>query len=186
MAITLRYGKSSGSRSLVPSVFGFAFGVVALLLIVKIPIDVFRDNKQARWPSVAATITQSTVQKSYHKGYEWQIETDVRYLVNGKEQTSSIRSRVASGDEREMYQWVSQHPAGTPLPIRYDPEHHGAVVPDAGNMPETGSQVLGDLQMLLLFSVLSITWTIIGRVLRRWREESNMLNRSMADQGNMG
>ena len=69
MAITLRYEKSSGSWSVVPSVFGFVFGVVALLLIAKIPIDVYRDNKQAKWPSVVATITQSTILKSYHKGY---------------------------------------------------------------------------------------------------------------------
>ena len=75
---------------------------------------------------------------------------------------------------------------GTPLPIRYDPEHHDIAVPDAGNMPETGSEVLGDLQMLLIFSVLSITLLTVGRVLRSRREESNMLNRSMADQGNMG
>lgn len=185
MAITLRYEKSGGSWSLVPLVFGFAFGVVALLLILKIPIDVYRDNRQAKWPSVVATITLSTVRKTYHKGYEWQIETEVRYLVNGKEQTSRIRSRVASGDEREMYQWVSQHPPETQLPIRYDPGHRDAVAPDAGNMPETGSQVPGDLQMLLIFSVLSITLITIGRVLRSRREENSILNRSTADQGNM-
>jgi hypothetical protein len=93
-------------------------------------------------------------------------------MVDGKEQTSSIHSRVASsGDEREMYQWASQHPPGTPLPIRYDPEHYDTVVPDAGVMPESGSQVLGDWQMLLIFSVLSVTLITIGRVLRgRWEE----------------
>jgi len=183
MAITLRYEKASGSWSLVPSVFGFAFGVVALLLIVKIRIDVYRENKQAKWPSVVATITQSTVRKSYHKGYEWHIETEVRYLVDGKEQTSSIHSRVASsGDEREMYQWASQHPPGTPLPIRYDPEHHDTVVPDARDMPETGSQVLGDWQMLLIFSVLSVTLIAIGRVLRGRREESGTLNRDNTNE----
>jgi hypothetical protein len=150
------------------SVFGFAFGVVALLLIVKIPIDVYRENEQAKWPIVVATITQSNVLRTYHKGYEWHIETEVRYLVDGKEQTSSIHSRVASsGEEREMYQWASQHSPGTSLPIRYDPEHHDTVVPDAGEMPETGSQMLGDWQMFLIFSVLAATLIIIGRVLQR-------------------
>ena len=111
---------------------------------------------------------QSTVRKSYQKGYEWHIETEVRYLVDGKELTSSIHSRVAtSGDERDMYRWVSQHPPGTPLPIRYDPEHHNTIVPVAGDMPETGSQVAGDLQMLLIFSVLSVALITIGRMLKR-------------------
>jgi hypothetical protein len=168
MAITLRFEKSSGSWSLVPSVFGFAFGVVALLLIVKIPIDNYREKKQANWPSAVATITQQTVRRTYSKGYQYHIETEVRYLVDEKEQTSSIHSRVASsGEEREMYQWASQHPPGTRLPIRYDPQHHDTVVPDAGDMPETGSQVPGDWQMLLIFSVLSVTLIAIGRVLQR-------------------
>ena len=166
MAITLKYEKSSGSRSVVASVFGFAFGVVALLLLVKVPIDVYRDNAQAKWPTAVASVIRSSVLKSYHKGYQWQIETAVRYQVDGKEQTSTIRSRVASGDEREMYRWVSQHPPGTSLPIRYDPERRDTVVPGAGNMPQTGSQFPEDLQTLLIFSVLSITLIVIGRTLR--------------------
>lgn len=178
MAITLRRGKSSGSWPFVSFVFGFAFGFVALLLIVTIPLDVYRENKQAQWPSVLATITQSNVLKTYRKGYEYRIEAGVRYLVDGKEQASSIHSRVASfGDEREMYRWVSQHPPGTPLPIRYDPDRHDTVVPDAGDMPETGSQVPGDSQMLLLFSALSAALIAIGRVLRGRQEESGTLNR---------
>jgi hypothetical protein len=131
MAIILRYEKSNRSWSVVPPVFGFAFGVVALLIIVKIPIDVYRENKQAKWPSVVATITQSSVRKSYHKGFEWRIETEVRYLVDGKEQTSSIHSHVASsGDEREMYQWASQHPRGTPLPLVAGSSHHARLAHD--------------------------------------------------------
>ena len=76
-----------------------------------------------------------------------------------------------------MYQWASQHPPGTLLPIRYDPQHHDTVVPDAGDMPETGSKVPEGLQSLLIFSVLSIILIAIGRVLRSRRKESSMLNR---------
>ena len=68
-----------------------------------------------------------------------------------------------------MYRWASQHPPGTPLPIRYDPQHHNNIVLDAGDMPESGTQVLGDLQMLLIFSVLSITLRAIGRMLQGTR-----------------
>jgi hypothetical protein len=168
MAITLRYEKSSRSRSLVPSVFGFAFGVVALLIVVKLSFDAYRESEQAKWPAAVATITESTVLKSYRKGYEWHIETEVRYLVDGKELRSSIHSRVASsGDERDMYRWVSRHPPGTPLLIRYDPGHRDTIVPDTGDMPESGSQVPGDWQMFLIFSALSVTLMAIGHVLRR-------------------
>jgi hypothetical protein len=157
--------------------FGFLFGVVALVMIVKTPIDVYRESQQAKWPSVVATITQQTVRRTYSRGYQWHIETEVRYTVDGEGLTSSIHSRVASsGEERDMYRWASQHPPGTPLPLRYDPQHHNMVVLDGGDMPESGSQVQGDLQMLLIFSVLSVTLITIGRVLQRRREERSMIN----------
>jgi hypothetical protein len=163
--------------------FGFLFGVVALVMIVKTPIDVYRESQQAKWPSVVATITQQTVRRTYSRGYQWHIETEVRYAVDGEGLTSSIHSRVASsGEERDMYRWASQHPPGTPLPLRYDPQHHNMVVLDGGDMPESGSQVQGDLQMLLIFSVLSVTLITIGRVLQRRREERSMLNRDNTNE----
>jgi hypothetical protein len=169
MAIALKYEKSSQSRSLVPSIFGYTFGVVVLLIIIRIPIDVYRESNQTKWPAVVATIKQQAVRKSYRRGGdEWHIETELRYTSDGEELTSSIRSRVGSfGEERDMYRWASQHQPGTPLPIRYDPEHHNIIVPEAGDMPETGSQVPGDLKMLLILSVLSVTLIAIGRALRR-------------------
>lgn len=172
MAITLRYEKSSRSWSLVYLVFGFAFGLVPLIMILKTPIDAYRENRQAKWPSLVATITQQAVRRTYSRGYQWQIETEVRYTVDGQELTSSIHSRVASsGEERDMYRWASQHPPGTPLPLRFDPQHHNTVVLYGGDMPESGSQVPGDLQILLIFSVVSVTLITIGRVLQRRREE---------------
>jgi hypothetical protein len=62
----------------------------------------------------------------------------VRYTVNGEELTSSSDSRVASsGEERDMYRWASQHPPGTPLPLRYDPQHHNMIVEALGGTAAT-------------------------------------------------
>jgi hypothetical protein len=168
MAITLRYEKSSRSRSLVYLVFGFSFGLVALIMILKTPIDAYRESQQAKWPSVVATITQQVVRKYSGRQDVWRIESEVRYSVDGEVLESSIHSSVgSSGEERDMYGWTSQHPPGTSLPIRYDPRHHNTVVLDAGDMPESGSQVPGDLQGFLIFSVLAITLLTIGRVVQR-------------------
>ena len=178
MVITLRYEKSSQSWSLVYLLFGFSFGLVALIMVLKAPIDAYRESRQAKWPSVVATITQQTVRRTYSRGYQWHIETEARYTVDGEELTSSIHSRVASsGEERDMYRWASQHPPGTPLPLRFDPQHHNMVVLGGGDMPESGSQLTGDLQILLIFLVLSVTLITTGRVLQRRREERSMLNR---------
>jgi hypothetical protein len=176
MAIALRLGKSGRPVGYV-SLLGLLLALCTLVMIVKAPIDAYEENKHEKWPAVLAAIQQQTVRKTYHRGYEWQIETEVRYTVDGEELTSSIHSRVASsGEERDMYRWASQHPPGTPLPLRYDPQHHDMVVLDGGDMPESGSQVPGDLQMLLIFSVLSVTLLTIDRVLQRRREERSMPN----------
>jgi hypothetical protein len=169
MAITLRYEKSSRSRSLAYLVFGFLFGLVALIMILKTPIDAYRERQQAKWPSEVATITQQVVRKYSGRQDVWRIESEVRYSVDGEVLASSIHSGVSGSmtKQRAMRGWVSQHPPGTSLPIRYDPRHHNIVVLDAGDIPESGSQVPGDMLMLLSFSVLSITLITIGRMLQR-------------------
>ena len=179
MAIALRLGKSGRSVGYV-SLLGFLFVLCTVVMIVKAPLDAHQENKHAKWPTVLAAIRQQTVRETYHRGYEWQIETEVRYTIDGEELTSSIHSRVASyGEERDMYRWASQHPPGTPLPLRYDPQHHNRVVPDGGDMPESGSQAPGDLQMLLIFSVLSVALLTIGRMRQRRREETGTLEREV-------
>jgi uncharacterized protein DUF3592 len=172
MAITLGYEKSSRSRSLVYPVFGFSFGVVALILIVKTPIDLYRESQQAKWPSVVATITQQIVQRGYdarNRSEVRHIESEVSYTVDGETLTSNLRSGNSgiTTEQRAMRGWVLKHPPGTSLQIRYDPRHHNSVVLEAGDMPESGSQVPEDLKMLLLFSVLSITLITIDRLLQR-------------------
>jgi hypothetical protein len=83
MAITLRYEKSSRSRSLVYLVFGFTFGLVALIMTLKTPIDAYRESQQAKWPSVVATITHQAVRKYSGRQDVWRIESEVRYSVDG-------------------------------------------------------------------------------------------------------
>jgi len=130
-----------------------------------------QESKQAKWPSVVATITQQSVRRTYSRGsgggYSWNIETEASYTVDGEELMSSIHSHPGSSDqEQNMYRWVSQHPPGTSLPIRYDPQHHDTVAPVPGDMPMSGSEVPGDLEGTLIFSVLSGTLLTIAHVVK--------------------
>jgi hypothetical protein len=149
-------------------------------MVVKIAIDAYQESEHAKWPSVVATITQQTVRKFIdpkNRSEVWRIESELRYTLNGEELTSNIHSRTAGSTElRAMRSWVSQHPPDTSLPVRYDPQHHDTAVPDAGDMPESGPQVLDDLKAILLFLLLSIACITIGRVLQRRREEKSMVD----------
>ena len=61
-----------------------------------------------------------------------------------------------------MRRWAAQHPPGTVLPIRYDPEHHDRIVPDAGAMPESEPHVPNDLKSAFLLFVLAVACKIVS------------------------
>lgn len=66
-----------------------------------------------------------------------------------------------------MRRWASQHQPGTSLPVRYDPQHRNKVVPDAGDMPESGTQVPDDQKMILIFLLPSVALITVSRMLQR-------------------
>jgi hypothetical protein len=164
MAITFGLRKSGGSPEYV-SLLGYFFGLFAAVMLVAAGMDAYQDNLHAKWPVAVATIALETVRKipAGSRG-EWFIELALRYRVDGKELTSSARSRGgAFWEEFSMRRWASRHPPGTSLPIRYDPQNHNSIVPDAVDMPESGPQALADLTATFLLSALSFILIFIGR-----------------------
>jgi hypothetical protein len=105
------------------------------------------------------------------------------FCVGAEELRSNTRSGGgAFWEEFSMRRWASQHPPGTSLSIRYDPQHPGNIVPGAGTMPGSEPQAEQDLGLTLLFMFLSAACMTIGRVLQSRREESSMLNRDNANE----
>jgi hypothetical protein len=170
MAITFGLKKSGGSLE-TASLLGYFFGLFAAAMIVATGIDAYRENMHAKWPVAVATIAQETVRKipAGSRG-EWFIELGLVYRVDGRELASSTHSRGgAFWEEFSMRKWASRHPPGTSLQIRYDPQNHNSVVPDAGDMPESGPQAFSDLTATLLLSALSFFLIFTGR--RRQRNQ---------------
>ncbi len=170
IALAFRLGRSGRPGGYL-SALAFLFLVCTLVIIVKTAMDAYHEKQHAAWPMVVATITKQTVRKipAGSRG-EWYIESALRYKVDGEELTASTRSRGgAFWEESSMRRWSSQHPPGTTLLIRYDPQHRDSVAlnPDANDMPESGPQVPGDLKALLLFSFLSMALIAIGVLQRR-------------------
>ena len=164
-------GQTPGTLSLL----GYFLVLCALVGMVKTGIDTYEESKHAKWPTVLATLTQQTVRQARPKGrasasrYLWYIQGEVRYNVAGEALTSNLRSRITYS-EREaarMRRWVSHHPPGTSLLVRYDPQYHNIVVPDGGDMPESGPQTSDDLKLVLIFLLPSIAFVAIGRALQR-------------------
>jgi hypothetical protein len=169
MEITIRLEKSKRSLGFLRPL-GFLFALCSLAMIFKTAYDTYQETRHANWPSATATITQQCVRKFMNGRHEaWRIESEVRYRVDGEELTSNIHSGIGnSAEQRAMRIWASQHPPGTSLLVHYDTQFHNTVVPDtAADIPESGPQVPDDLKAILLFLILSITLTTIGRLLER-------------------
>lgn len=152
-------------------VVGSLLGLCSLTTCVRTVIDAYRENDEAKWPRVIATITRQAVGESFVGRYKsrsvWYIQSELRYSVGGQELTSSVRSRTSSSQNAPMRKWVARHQPGTYLAIRYDPQHHDTAIPDAGDMPESGPEAPDDLKMFLLFLLPSIALITAGRALQR-------------------
>lgn len=74
-----------------------------------------------------------------------------------------------------MRRWALQHPSGTTLRVRYDPQHPDAAVPDAIELPGSGAQASDDLKATLVFSILCLIVISIDRSLqgRTGAQETN-------------
>jgi hypothetical protein len=142
-------------------------------MIVKTAVDTYQENRHAKWPTVTATITQQAVRHFMNGRDEaWRIESEVRYTVEGVEMTANFHSGIGNLlEERAMRTWAAQHPPGTSLLVRYDPQHHDRIIPDAGAMPGSEPQVPDDLKGTILFFILTTACIIIGRVPQRGKVE---------------
>jgi hypothetical protein len=169
MAITIRVEKSKRSMGYM-KVLGYLFILCALVMIIVTMGDAYKEYRNAKWPRVSATITKQTVLHFMNGRHEaWRVESEVRYTVDGQEMTVNVSSGIGNLlEEKAMHRWAAQHPPGTSLVVRYDPQHHDTVVPDtAGDMPESGPQAPDDLKGILVFLVLSAACITIGRLRER-------------------
>jgi hypothetical protein len=152
-------------------VVGSLLGLCAVIAFGKIAVDAYKENAEAKWPRVIATITGQAVGESFVGRYKsrsvWYIQSELRYSVGGQELTSSVRSRTSSSQNAAMRKWVTQHQPGTYLAIRYDPQHLDIAIPDAVDMPESGPEAPDDLKMFLVFLLPSIALITVGRALQR-------------------
>jgi Protein of unknown function (DUF3592) len=147
---------------------GLFLGLCALVLMAKSALDSHREDKHAHWPSAVATITQRQVVQFMNGREEaWRIECAVRYMADGTEIAAKVRSGIGGFlDEKPMRRWASQHPSGTTLRVRYDPQHPDTAVPDAVELPGSGPQASNDLKATLVFSILSLIVISIDRFLQ--------------------
>jgi hypothetical protein len=175
MAFTLKLEQAKRPVSTL-RILGFILVFCTLVMMIKLAIDKNRETTRASWRTAEAIIRRQNVREFMNGRHQaWRIESEVTYPVGDTTLTTVVQSGIGEYlEERTMHRWASQHPPGTTLFIRYDPEHPATAVPDTvSGMPESGPQVPEDVKGILLFMLLSLAAFTAARWFRPRQESSS-------------
>jgi hypothetical protein len=133
----------SGWRKLL---LGAGLGALAVagLMVIGVAMEWWHGLEvRTRWPRVSATITESRVAKRLRKRlttYVYFAECGVTFDTGKEKVRGGFESRGAYYERRpvswgnpgieELRAWVAQHPAGSPITVRYDPSWPPTVEPE--------------------------------------------------------
>src|SRR5258708_16815787 len=136
------------------ALFGWFFALCGILSLMATAFDAWNEWRCAGWPTSTAIITSCEVPdyhpfKSSGGGVTWSIRCRIRFNADGKEWTSTIRSRSTrtSEDHSRMDDWVRKHYEGAEVPIRYNPGDPSNAIFASDDVPLTGPQSRSDLAL---------------------------------------
>lgn len=159
---------------------GAFFGVCAGCSALVTATEAWQDHVRAHWPAATAQIKTCKVNFAYAEEKYLNIACLIRNNIATETLDATVMSRKARAPdaaifrwpphqigETEMQSWVDAHPAGTSIPVHYDPAQHAtAVLIDVG-MPLGDARTPGNLRATGLFAAISAAILALGLILRR-------------------
>jgi hypothetical protein len=97
------------------------------------------------------------------------------YAVGAEKNVTNIYSNNVPSPEVWQYPpnqlapyaaWADEHPAGTPIAVRYNPADHGKVVLVADYMPLGGPRTASNIKLLAFFAGSFLVLLPIARITR--------------------
>jgi Protein of unknown function (DUF3592) len=162
-------------------------GLCTLFALVATVAQAWQEHAQSQWPQVMATVDQcKLVPSTSSRRRLVYIRCRLRYELGFEQLSARITS--ASVPPREVSQyppnqigpledWVSEHPTGTPIAVRYNPTHHERIVLAVNDMPpRVGPKTPYNLKLLSAFGMgflvfLAIAWST--RPPSGWRPQNS-------------
>ena len=161
-------------------------GLCTLFALVATCVQAWQEHAQSQWPQAMATVDRCGLRpSSSKKRHLYYIRCSLRYEL-GFEQLSA-RVSSASVPPRDVGQyppnqmgpledWISGHPSGTPIAIRYDPSNHQKIVLASNDMPpRPGPKTPYNLKLLAAFGTGFLVFVTIARRTRPpsgWRQQN--------------
>jgi uncharacterized protein DUF3592 len=162
-------------------------GLCTLFVLVITCVQAWQEHEQSQWPQMMATVDQcglprttTSRRKSLH------IRCRIRYEIGFEQLTATIFSGTVPPPEVAQYppnqigpleDWVSQHPPGTPISVRYDPSNHQRIVLAANDMPPyRGPKTPNNLKLLAGFGIGFLVALTVARLTRPpsgWRPQNS-------------
>jgi hypothetical protein len=138
-------------------------------------VQAWQEHTQAQWPAVTAYVGNCGLQQgsAVKRQSYYRIRCHLNYSVNAEQLGTNVYSSSVPSREVWQYprnqiapleQWVNDHPAGTPIEVRYDPGNHGKVVLVSTYLPPLGGpRTPSNLKLLAICAVSFLALLTIAR-----------------------
>ena len=164
---------------------GFA-GLCTIFAAVVTVVQGWQEHTQAGWPAAEARIEKCSVDlyRDSRQRDWYLINCRINYTAGIQDFATTLKSRqtpspsrVISRDPwatwRAMQSWGDAHPAGTSIPVHYDPSNYKRALLMETDMPLGGPHTPDNFKVLGLFGTISVVLLGAARLGRRSTPGSN-------------
>jgi len=159
-------------------------GLCTIFAAVVTAAQAWQEHAQARWPEVTAHVDRCGLdQTSSGRREKYYIHCRLSYAVGAEQNVANVYSinvpspnvwQYPSNQIEPFAEWVGEHPPGTPIVVRYDPDKHTKVVLVANYMPWDGPRTPSNIKQLEVWAGSFLVLVTIARITRPqflWKRE---------------
>ncbi|HXY07711.1 MAG TPA: DUF3592 domain-containing protein [Terriglobales bacterium] len=159
-------------------------GLCTIFAAVVTAAQAWQEHAQARWPEVTAHVDRCGLdQTSSGRREKYYIHCRLSYAVGAEQNVANVYSinvpspnvwQYPSNQIEPFVEWVGEHPPGTPIVVRYDPDNHTKVVLVANYMPWDGPRTPSNIKQLEVWAGSFLVLVTIARITRPqflWKRE---------------
>jgi hypothetical protein len=133
------------------------FGLCTVFASVVTVAEAWQEHFQARWPEVTARVEECGLRRTSTGRREGFYSRN----VPSSEVWQYPRNQIAPYEA-----WVYDHPAGTPMVVRYDPANHSKIVQEADHVPSGGPRTPNNVKLLEFMAGSFLVLLTLSRITR--------------------
>jgi hypothetical protein len=152
-------------------------GLCTLFVLVVTLAQAWQEHSQSLWPLATGRVEKCALaQSSTGRRQRYRIRCRLSYPVGIEQNAANVYSGYAPSRDVWQYPpnqiapletWIDEHPPGTPIVIRYDPNNHNRVLLTSNCMPPVGGpRTPSNIKLLTAVAAAFLVGLIIVRVSR--------------------